>query len=72
MAGYGLKAFLIAQSLNQIEKAYGPNNAILDNCHAHHVGPVVAGAQREDGLRRTQERRHVYGCRYWPRRLTLA
>ncbi|OYY77214.1 MAG: conjugal transfer protein TraG [Sphingomonas sp. 28-62-20] len=33
MAGYGLKSFLIAQSLNQIEKAYGQNNAILDNCH---------------------------------------
>src|SRR3546814_16225090 len=33
MAGYGMKAFLIAQSLNQIEKAYGPNNAILDHCH---------------------------------------
>ncbi|RWB50405.1 MAG: conjugal transfer protein TraG [Mesorhizobium sp.] len=33
MAGYGLKAFLIAQSLNQIEKAYGANNSILDNCH---------------------------------------
>ena len=33
MAGYGLKSFLIAQSLNQIEKAYGPNHAILDNCH---------------------------------------
>jgi type IV secretion system protein VirD4 len=33
MAGYGLKSFLIAQSLNQIEKAYGPNNTILDNCH---------------------------------------
>ena len=33
MAGYGLKCFLIAQSLNQIEKAYGPNNSILDNCH---------------------------------------
>jgi type IV secretion system protein VirD4 len=33
MAGYRLKAFLIAQSLNQIEKAYGQNNAILDNCH---------------------------------------
>ena len=33
MAGYGLKAFLISQSLNQIEKAYGTNNAILDNCH---------------------------------------
>jgi type IV secretion system protein VirD4 len=33
MAGYGLKAFLIAQSLNQIERAYGPNHSILDNCH---------------------------------------
>lgn len=33
MAGYGIKAFLIAQSLNQIEKVYGQNNAILDNCH---------------------------------------
>ena len=33
MAGYGIKGFLIAQSLNQIERAYGPNNAILDNCH---------------------------------------
>jgi type IV secretion system protein VirD4 len=33
MAGYGIKSFLIAQSLNQIERAYGPNNSILDNCH---------------------------------------
>ena len=33
MAGYGIRSFLIAQSLNQIEKAYGPNHAILDNCH---------------------------------------
>jgi type IV secretion system protein VirD4 len=33
MAGYGIKSFLIAQSLNQIEKAYGQNNAILDNSH---------------------------------------
>jgi type IV secretion system protein VirD4 len=33
MAGYGIRAFLIAQSLNQIAKAYGENNAILDNCH---------------------------------------
>lgn len=33
MAGYGLRAFLISQSLNQIEKAYGPNNSIMDNCH---------------------------------------
>jgi type IV secretion system protein VirD4 len=33
MAGYGVRAFLIVQSLNQIAKAYGDNNAILDNCH---------------------------------------
>jgi type IV secretion system protein VirD4 len=33
MATYGLRAFLIAQSLNQIEKAYGPNHSFLDNCH---------------------------------------
>ena len=33
MAGYGIKSFLIAQSLNQIEKSYGQNNSILDNCH---------------------------------------
>ena len=32
-AGYGIRSFLIAQSLNQISKAYGDNNAILDNCH---------------------------------------
>ena len=33
MAGYGIRAYLIAQSLNQITKAYGENNSILDNCH---------------------------------------
>src|SRR5487761_1456122 len=33
MAGYGIRAVLIAQSLNQIQKAYGEHDAILDNCH---------------------------------------
>jgi len=33
LAGYGIKCFLIAQSLNQIERAYGQNNSVLDNCH---------------------------------------
>jgi type IV secretion system protein VirD4 len=33
IAGYGIRAFLIAQSLNQIEQAYGEHNSILDNCH---------------------------------------
>ncbi|HPR06550.1 MAG TPA: conjugal transfer protein TraG [Denitromonas sp.] len=43
MAGYGIRAFLIAQSLNQIEKAYGPNNSILDNAHVR-----VAFATNDD------------------------
>lgn len=33
MAGYGIRAYLISQSLNQIVKAYGENNSILDNAH---------------------------------------
>lgn len=33
LAGYSVRCFLIAQSLNQIDKAYGTNNAIVDNCH---------------------------------------
>lgn len=43
MAGYGIRAYLIAQSLNQIEKAYGPNNSILDNAHVR-----VAFATNDD------------------------
>ncbi|MFA7667798.1 MAG: conjugal transfer protein TraG [Burkholderiaceae bacterium] len=33
MAGYGIRSFLISQSLNQIDKAYGQSHSILDNCH---------------------------------------
>ncbi len=33
MAGYGLKAFLVTQSLNHLTKAYGRENVILDNVH---------------------------------------
>ncbi len=43
MAGFGVRAFLIAQSLNQIEKAYGEHNSILDNCHVR-----VAFATNDD------------------------
>ncbi|MBL8548169.1 MAG: type IV secretory system conjugative DNA transfer family protein [Hyphomonadaceae bacterium] len=32
MAGYGVKAFLVCQSLNHITRAYGRDNVILDNC----------------------------------------
>jgi len=45
--GQRLKAFLIAQSLNQIEKAYGPNNSILDNCHVRVVFFHQRRAHRE-------------------------
>lgn len=33
MAGYGLKAYLVCQSLNHITRAYGRDSVILDNCH---------------------------------------
>lgn len=32
MAGYGIKAYLVCQSLNHLTKAYGRENVILDNC----------------------------------------
>lgn len=32
LAGYGVRACLIAQSLNQLDKAYGANHALIDNC----------------------------------------
>jgi type IV secretion system protein VirD4 len=33
LAAYRVRAFLVAQSLHQIDKAYGVNHSILDNCH---------------------------------------
>ena len=33
IAGYGIKAMLISQSSNQLDKTYGPKNSILDNTH---------------------------------------
>jgi len=33
MAGYGIKAYLVCQSLNHITRAYGQGSVILDNCH---------------------------------------
>lgn len=32
-AGYGLKAYLVCQSLNHIARAYGRDAVIVDNCH---------------------------------------
>lgn len=33
IAGYGIKAFIIVQSVNQLNKSYTDNNSIIDNCH---------------------------------------
>lgn len=70
MAGYGIKAFLICQSLNQLQKAYGERNAILDNCHVR-----VAFANNDDQTARrlsdlmgeqtlTKEQTSVSGSRF--------
>lgn len=32
-AGYGLKAYLVCQSLNHIARTYGRDSVIIDNCH---------------------------------------
>lgn len=37
IAGYGMKALLVVQSLNQLKKTYGPHNSIMDNCHVRIV-----------------------------------
>ncbi len=51
LAGYGIKCFMIAQSLNQIEKAYGQNNSILDNSHVR----VTYGALDERTAKRVSD-----------------
>lgn len=33
MAGYGLKALLVSQDVNQLNKAYTKDNSIIANCH---------------------------------------
>ena len=61
LAGYGIRAFLVAQSLNQIDKAYGPNNAILDNCHvriAFAPNDERTAKRLSDALGTATEQRH--------------
>ena len=33
MAGYGIKAMIVAQSFQDIEEYYGPKQTVIDNCH---------------------------------------
>lgn len=44
MAGYGIRSFLIAQDLKQINNAYGKDNSIMGNCHIR----VTYGALDEE------------------------
>ena len=60
MAGYGIRAYLIAQSLNQIDKAYSEHNSILDNCHVRIVfatNDERTARRVSDGLGATTELR---------------
>src|SRR5262249_866897 len=47
LAGYGVRAFLVAQSLNQIDKIYGANHAILEHCHLRVAFPPHAQPTRK-------------------------
>jgi type IV secretion system protein VirD4 len=61
MAGYGVRAFLVAQSLHQIDRAYGANHAILDNCHvrvAFAPNDERTARRLSDTLGTTTELRH--------------
>jgi type IV secretion system protein VirD4 len=61
MAGYGIRAFLVAQSLHQIDRAYGANHAILDNCHvrvAFAPNDERTARRLSDALGTTTEIRH--------------
>lgn len=51
LAGYRIKCLLIAQSLNQLDQAYGRDNPILDNCHLR----VTYGANDERTAKRISD-----------------
>lgn len=51
LAGYQIKCLLIAQSLNQLDQAYGRDNPILDNCHVR----LTYGANDERTAKRISD-----------------
>jgi len=60
MAGYGLKAYLVCQSLNHVVRAYGRDNTILDNCH---VVTAFAAADTDTARRIAEMAGEVYEVR---------
>jgi type IV secretion system protein VirD4 len=61
MSGYGLKAMLVAQSLNDIVETYGPHNTIIDNCHVFTAFSALDPLTQEkvSRLAGASPRRHV-------------
>lgn len=51
LAGYKIKCLLIAQSLNQLDQAYGRDNPIMDNCHVR----LTYGANDERTAKRISD-----------------
>jgi type IV secretion system protein VirD4 len=60
MAGFGLKAYLIVQDINQVVDAYGPNQSIISNCH-------IRIALAPNNLRTAEEISNVCGRATVPR-----
>lgn len=70
MAGYGLKAHIIVQSLNDIVEKYGPHQTILDNCHVISVFACADMLTAERVSKMTGvavEYRESYGHKRWLR-----
>ena len=62
MAGYGIKAVIVAQSFMDIQEHYGANQTIVDNCH---VLACFAAGRHDDGGPHQPNDRH--GDRIPPR-----
>jgi type IV secretion system protein VirD4 len=70
LAGYGVRAILVAQSLNQVAKAYGENSSIVDNCRiriAFATNDERTAKRISDALGTSTERRRMrsYGGNRW-------
>lgn len=62
LAGYGVRAFLVAQSLHQLAKAYGENSSIADNCRiriAFSTNDERTAKRVSDALGTSTERRRM-------------
>lgn len=64
VAGYGIKVFLIAQDIRQLEDAYGPKESIVSNCNvqiAFAPNTVETARRLSDMLGKQTVLQQVYG-----------